>query len=83
MKNIAENYHDRDICAMVGGCDLVCGCCRKKTTTTIFIEHDSQDHSKDLSICFDCYTSIHKIWKKKTPAKYVLYLIQVINKLKL
>ncbi len=69
IESIAKNYHERDINASTSGGNNTCGCCKKTVLTVFSIEHDSQDYSKDLGICIDCLTSIHKIWEEKTPGK--------------
>jgi len=66
---IANNYHERDICASICMSNQICKCCNNKVLTTYSIEHDSLDFSKDLNICFDCYYEILKVWKEKKPGK--------------
>ena len=79
IQEISKTYHDRLVCSMTSICgfssltneDLTRNCpiCGRKTISTISIEHDSQDHSKDLSICLSCYTDLHVLWKTNSPKK--------------
>jgi hypothetical protein len=69
LEEIAKSYHDRDILAGYTCEGQICKCCGMETVTTVSIEHDSRDFSKDLSICNKCYTDIYTLWKKNTPRK--------------
>lgn len=69
VKEIAQNYHERDICATLSMLGQKCQCCEQIVLTTKSIEHDSQDHSKDLNICTDCYVEIVNYWKDHKPGK--------------
>jgi len=69
IREIAKTYHDRDICAMMSGGELECPICGKTVTSLVCIEHDSQDYSKDLNICLDCYSELHRLWLENTPKK--------------
>jgi len=69
IQETAKNYHDRTVQSGTIAGGQVCGCCGKDTIRTISIEHDSQDYSKDLSVCTDCCAEIYKIWKEETPKK--------------
>jgi hypothetical protein len=69
IKEIAETYHDREVMTGMSGGDNKCECCGKKVVTRTCIEHDSQDYSKDLWICSDCYCAIVKYWQENRPKK--------------
>jgi len=69
IKEIAETYHDREVMTSMSGGDNKCECCGKTTITRTCIEHDSQDYSKDLWVCGDCYTAIATYWKENHPKK--------------
>jgi hypothetical protein len=69
IKQIAETYHDRLVMTGMSGGDNKCECCGKKTVTRTCIEHDSQDFSKDLWVCADCYAAIATYWKEHRPKK--------------
>jgi len=69
INEIAPHYHDRLCMSMLKMSGQKCKCCGQEVLTTTSIEHDSQDFSKDLSICFDCYTEIVNWWKKNKPGK--------------
>ena len=66
---IADNYHDRLVMASMSGTNNNCQCCGKPTPTTTCIEHDSQDFTKDLWVCSDCYCAIVKYWQERKPKK--------------
>jgi uncharacterized protein with PIN domain len=69
IKELAETYHDREVMAMTTMTGQKCGCCNKSALTTVCIEHDSQDYSKDKHVCPDCYTAIATYWKENHPKK--------------
>ncbi len=74
IQKFAETYHDREVMASTmylgEAADLRdCGCCNNATGHLTCIEHDSQDYSKDLWICPDCYTKIATYWKEHSPKK--------------
>lgn len=77
IKEIAESYHDREVYSQAttfplngsNECLLTCNCCENKVRTTVSIEHDSKDYSKDMSVCFDCYAKISTHWKENAPEK--------------
>jgi len=69
IKEIAETYHDRLVMTGMSGGDNKCECCGKKVITRTCIEHDTQDYSKDLWVCVDCYCAIMKYWKEHKPKK--------------
>ena len=69
VKEIAETYHDRVVFSGMSGGENICGCCKKEVFSLVCIEHDSQDYSKDLWICHDCYTKIATYWKEHHPKK--------------
>jgi len=66
---IAEKYHDREVMASVSMDNQDCGCCNNATLITCCIEHDSQNYSKDLNVCPDCYEKIATYWKEHNPKK--------------
>lgn len=69
IQSIANNYHDR-LCMSVSVIDnQICKCCSNIVTHIVSIEHDSQDHSKDLGVCSNCYSHIVDYWKKNKPGK--------------
>lgn len=61
---LAQSYHDPIVASMTSGLKQICGCCTHETTTSTNIEHDSQDSSEDMSVCFDCYNKIVDYWKE-------------------
>lgn len=63
VKEIAPLYHDRICMSILSGFGQKCKCCGKIVSQTMSIEHETQDYSKDLSICIECYTEIVKFWK--------------------
>lgn len=78
IKEIAETYHDREVYSHTTlspfGYDdkiqlLTCKCCEKEVRTIVSIEHDSRDYSKDMGVCFDCYTDISDYWNENSPGK--------------
>ncbi len=69
IRNIAQNYHDRSCTSNCSGNDLVCDICNNYTCNLTGIEHNSQDYSKDLSICIDCYSKVYDYWKENSPGK--------------
>jgi len=69
VKEIAEHYHDRVCGSMLTAAGQKCKCCGQVVRTTTSIEHDSQDYSKDLGVCTDCYTEIVNFWKENKPGK--------------
>jgi len=69
IKEVAEQYHDRLVMSMITMSGKNCDCCDKPEHTRICIEHDSQDYSKDMWICPDCYAKIVKYWKENHPKK--------------
>jgi hypothetical protein len=69
VEEVAETYHDKLCGNSTTVREQICPCCWNLVTTTTKIEHDSQDYSKDLSVCFDCYSKIHTQWQKNNPAK--------------
>ena len=71
IEGIASRYHDRECGSMLGGANLVCPICMDSCPSLIGIEADGLpvDHSKDLNICFPCYTKIHNYWKENKPKK--------------
>ena len=69
IKELAESYHDREVMAMTSGGKQTCECCGNPTITTVCIEHDTQDISKDKHVCPDCYVKIATYWKEKHPKK--------------
>lgn len=79
IKEIASNYHDRLCASMttisafspdgVGDQRRTCPTCGRKALTTISIEHNSQDFSKDLNICLSCYADLTVLWKTNSPKK--------------
>jgi hypothetical protein len=69
VKSIAETYHDRVCMSMLTMENQVCKCCGSVVRVTTSIEHDSQDHSKDLSVCTNCYEHIVNYWKMNRPGK--------------
>jgi hypothetical protein len=69
IKEIAETYHDRLVMASMSGTNNNCQCCGKPTPTTTCIEHDSQDFTKDLWVCSDCYCAVVKYWQENRPKK--------------
>jgi hypothetical protein len=77
IKEIAETYHDRNVLASTYGIEKKCDCCEKMVLTTICIEHDSQDYSKDMGVCDDCYIAIVNYWKENCPKKYHQYKIKI------
>lgn len=67
---IAEHYHCRTLhSASISMDGQICKCCGKTVYYTRNIEHDSQDYSKDLSICIDCYVKITNYWRENKPRK--------------
>lgn len=66
---IGNNYHDRLCMSCLTMENQTCGCCENIVDYTTSIEHDSQDFSKDKSVCIDCYTDIVKYWKENKPRK--------------
>jgi len=69
IKNVAETHHDRLVFAGMSGSEKICGCCKKEVYHVVCIEHDSQDYSKDMWVCLDCYNKIATYWKVHTPKK--------------
>lgn len=70
IKEIAESYHDRIVYSSMFSTEkLICRCCNNSVHSLCSIEHDSQDYSKDLNICLDCYTKIRDYWKENKPKK--------------
>ena len=69
VEQIAQNYHDRPCMSGLTMDGQVCKCCENVVRTTTSIEHDSQDHSKDLKVCTDCYIDIATWWKNNKPGK--------------
>jgi hypothetical protein len=69
IKKLAENYHDREVMSMTSATDQSCDGCGRTTITTVCIEHDSQDYSKDKHVCPDCYVKIANYWKEFHPKK--------------
>jgi hypothetical protein len=68
---IGNAYHGRMCSPTISGMnrDRVCGCCEGLTRTQTGIEHDSQDHSKDLWVCIDCMSDLYKYWQNNEPRK--------------
>lgn len=73
INKIASSYHDRDVLSSYIGPERECPCCERIITTTISIEHDSCNYSKDLNICHDCYRDIYKWWEDNKPKKICPY----------
>jgi len=69
IEELAKTYHDRVVMTGMSGGNSKCDCCGKPSVTRTCIEHDSQDFSKDLWICADCYCDIVKYWEKNLPNK--------------
>jgi len=69
ISKIATTYHDRAVMSSFRGDERECPCCNRPVKMTTSIEHDSQDYSKDLSVCVSCYSDIVKQWRKNTPKK--------------
>lgn len=69
IKGIAETYHDRMVMTGMSGGNNKCECCGETVVTRTCIEHDSQDYSKDLWVCSDCYIAIATYWKEHRPKK--------------
>lgn len=69
IKELGETYHDRLVGSNLVMSGQVCDCCKKETMSTWGIEHDSQDHSKDLGLCDDCFMEILKYWVEFRPRK--------------
>ncbi len=69
IQSIAETYHDRDCMSNLSMRNQICKCCESIVIHTTLIEHDSQERSKDLSICIDCYTRIYNYWTVNKPRK--------------
>lgn len=69
VKEIAETHHDRLVFAGMSGGEKMCGCCKKEVPHLVCIEHDSQDYSKDMWVCGDCYMLIATYWKNNHPKK--------------
>ena len=73
--NIASNYHERIPNAIIGSYMVSgppkerCPNCGNITISKTCVEHDSQDKSKDLWICLDCYSAVCSLWKKYYPKK--------------
>jgi hypothetical protein len=69
VEQIAQIYHDRLCMSELTMEGQVCGCCESVVLTTTSIEHDSQDYSKDLNVCANCYSHIATWWKNNKPRK--------------
>jgi hypothetical protein len=69
VKEIAESYHDRLVFSGSSGFSQKCGCCGETVGTTVSIEHDGRDFSKDLRVCGTCYTLIATYWRDNKPNK--------------
>lgn len=68
LSEIANTYHDR-LCGAMLSMDRSCPICKKLTHSTIGIEHDSQEHSKDIHMCLSCYNKLHNLWIERKPNK--------------
>jgi len=66
---ISKEYHDRIVGGGIFGLKQKCKCCNKEVESRYCIEHDSMNFKKDLWICLECYTEIHKLWLINTPKK--------------
>lgn len=66
---IANTYHDRSVLSEFTGPERECPCCERAVISTVSIEHDSCDYSKDLSVCGDCYFDIYKWWANNKTGK--------------
>ena len=69
VEQIAQTYHDRPCMSGLTMEGQVCKCCESVVLTTTSIEHDSQDYSKDLNVCANCYSHIATWWKNNRPRK--------------
>ena len=69
VKEIAETYHDREVMSSQAGLERKCDCCGTLIYSTVCIEHDSQDYSKDKWVCPNCYVEISIYWKENHPKK--------------
>jgi RNase P subunit RPR2 len=69
VEQIAQKYHDRLCMSGLTMEGQVCKCCESVVLTTTSIEHDSQDYSKDLNVCSNCYSHIVTWWKNNKPRK--------------
>lgn len=66
---ISKTYHERVVMSGMVGDKQACEICYKGTWSTYSIEHDSQDHSKDMNICIDCYDALLALWRECYPGK--------------
>lgn len=69
IKKIASSYHDREVLSGLLMKGQICDCCKKNVSSTISIEHDSRDYSKDLNVCDSCYDDLLNYWKNNKPNK--------------
>ncbi len=69
VEQIAKTYHDRLCMSSLTMEGQICKCCESIVLTTTSIEHDSQDYSKDLNVCANCYSHIAKWWQNNKPRK--------------
>lgn len=69
VKSIADTYHDRLCMNCLSMENQICECCGSVVSYTTSIEHESQDYSKDLSVCSNCYEHIVNYWTKNKPRK--------------
>lgn len=69
IKEVGDWYHDRVVMSSFFGAEVICPCCGSITNSTTSIEHDTQNHNLDMSVCTDCYVSIANYWSINKPKK--------------